>query len=92
MAEGLDWAAVLERLERFDHRPHHLGPVKHAVLAHERLAGVDVRVHRDGGDPHLTGGADHAARDLASVGDEELAQGHHIRNTPHSSEPFTSSP
>ena len=41
--------------------------------AHVQRAAVGLGEHGDGGDAQLAAGADHAARDLAAVGDQDLA-------------------
>ncbi|SKS03721.1 Uncharacterised protein [Mycobacteroides abscessus subsp. abscessus] len=47
--------------------------------------GVGVGIDRDGGDAEIAASAEHPPRDLATVGDQDLADlghRHHIRNTP----------
>ena len=48
----------------------------HALVghAHPHARGVRLRVHGHGGHAHLAAGADHAQRDLAAVGDEDLVE------------------
>jgi hypothetical protein len=54
-----------------------------AGLGDERRVAVRVGEHRHGGDPQPVAGAQHPARDLAAVGDQQLADRRgHIRNTP----------
>ena len=60
------------------------GLIRHA---HMQCLRIGIGIDRDGADTHCPRGADHAAGDLATVGDEEgLDHGclHHIRNTPKS--------
>ena len=40
--------------------------------AHVERLGIGIRIDCDGGDPHLTRGADDAAGDFAAIGDKEL--------------------
>ncbi len=45
--------------------------------------GIGIGIDRDRGDPQPAGGADHAAGDLAPIGDQDLLEhAGHIRNTP----------
>jgi hypothetical protein len=50
---------------------HHL--VRHA---HVQRLGVSIRINRDGANAEPPRGADHAARDLAAIGDEQ--RGYHV--------------
>ena len=61
-------------------------------LAHERRVGIAVRIDRDGGDAHVVGRANHAARDFAPIGDQEPPNGldGYIRHVPNSLVPRTS--
>jgi len=70
-------------------------------LVHERLVPIGVGEHGDGRDTHGTAGTHHAARDLAAVGDEQLADrlrlgcshrrgDRHMRKTPKPRAPRTS--
>ena len=43
---------------------------------------VGLRVNGDRRDPEPPRGADHAAGDFAAIGDQDLAEQAHIRNTP----------
>ena len=51
-------------------------PEPHRLVRHQhvRAARIGVRIDRDGGDAHLLGGAEHPARDLAAVGDQDLLE------------------
>ena len=50
---------------------------------HMKRLCIGIGINRDRADPHGTGGADHAAGNLAAVGDEDFSEHcHHILNTP----------
>jgi hypothetical protein len=46
-------------------------------LLHVQRAGIRIRVNGHGGDAHAMRGTDHAARDLAAIGDDEAADRRH---------------
>src|SRR5271157_1645023 len=45
-------------------------------------AAVGLRVNRDRGDPEPPCGADHPTGDFSPIGDQDLAEQAHVRNTP----------
>ncbi len=56
--------------------PRRRRPEADALVGHQhvRRAGVGIRIDRNRGDPHLLGGAHYAARDFATVRDEDLLE------------------
>ncbi len=54
-------------------RPGRCGQPRRPLRTWRRV-GVGVGIDRDGGDTHAPGGADHSARDLAAIGDQQLLE------------------
>ena len=51
-------------------------------LAHEGHAGINIRMNGDGSNAQGARGANDAAGDLATIGDEQAVDHRYIRNTP----------
>ena len=49
--------------------------------AHVERLGIGIRIDCDGGDPHLTRGADDAAGDFAAIGDQYFFQHYFTTNS-----------